>query len=257
MQASNHLVLNILLLTVCRNIISNFFIILDPRPVLRSLNSILHRHCFTIVHGLFLTLLLYYCQTIICSELFPRPLKYRSELVNISRPTTPSYDRWTIFSIDLALRSFNDCSNSFASVEWSLLGHISFCSRWSVVSNVYIILDPRPRPTIVEQHFLSSLFYVRSTIGFISSIFLSLNDHLYRTVSRCYDCWTIFLNDPFFSHRMIIFDEPFSRSLNNHSNDRVLRFLMNLYEGPIFASNSRLRSFSTVSYTHLTLPTKA
>ena len=179
-----------------------------------------------------------------CTKPFPRPLNYRSELVNISRSTTPSYDRWTIFSIDLALRSFNDCSNSFASVEWSFLGHISFYGRWSVVSNVYIILDPRPRPTIVEQHFLSSLFYVRSTIGFISSIFLSLNDHLYRTVFRCYDCWTIVLNDPFFSHRMIIFDEPFSRSLNNHSNDRFLRFLMDLYEGPIFASNSRLRSFS-------------
>ena len=141
--------------------------------------------------------------------------------MNISRSTTPSYDRWTIFSIDLALRSFNDCSNSFASVEWSLLGHISFCSRWSVVSNVYIILDPRPRPTIVEQHFLSSLFYVRSTIGFISSIFLSSNDHLYRTrltfgariVERLFSTIRFLSsNDHFWRTLFTIFEQSFQRS---------------------------------------------
>ena len=86
--------------------------------------------------------------------------------------------------------------------------------------------------------------YDRRTAFFIQLVLRSFNDWFYlfylpvvkwSFVSnrfRCYDCWMIVLNDPFFSHRMIIFDEPFSQSLNNHSNDRFWRTLIDRLKDP-------------------------
>ena len=146
-----------------------------------------NKSCITIAQRLFQ----FFCKRrmiIFGTYLFLQSLKCLVELLYNIGSTTASYDRRTVFFIQLVLRSFND---------WFYLFYLP----------------------VVKGSFVSNPF-------------------------RCYDCWMIVLNDPFFSHRMIIFDEPFSQSLNNHSNDRFLRFLMDLYEGPIFASNSRLRSFS-------------
>ena len=179
-----------------------------------------------IVQRLFLTLLLYYRRTIVCTEPFPRWSNNRFQLLNISLSTTPSYDRWTVFSIDLVLRSVDDCSNSFAIVEWLFVENTFFTIVIYRFKHLYNIGS-------------TTTFYDCWTVFFIYLVLRSLNDRFelfYLTIVewsfvtnpfdvRCYDWWTIVLNDPFFLS----------------SNDNFWRSLFTTFE------QSFQRSFLTIS----------
>ena len=101
---------------------------------------------------------------------------------------------WIIFFIDLVLRSFEIVQRLFIFpllyYRWMVISN-ELLSRWlNDRFNFFLIIDPRPRPTIVEQ-VSSILFYDRWTIV------LTLQSY-YR--------WVIIWNEPFYNRWTILFN---------------------------------------------------
>lgn len=146
---------------VCRSFSTTRFLnhwtIVFIDPFLLSMNNYVFKYpfydCFTVVSKLSLVTMV---QRSLCT------------IVERSSPTIPFYDRWTVglneWCLAIGEQSFlpilfDDCSTIVYNspyfllrsiVEWSVVTN-PFYDRWTIVFNLFIIVDTRPLPTIDEQ----------------------------------------------------------------------------------------------------------